>query len=187
MRIIAGEFKGRRINYKIPTGIRPTSDFVRETIFNILKNYSDLQDKSILDLFSGTGFLGLEAISRGAKYCCFVDKSKQSIELIHKITNEFKLNGTKYNLIKCDVKKFIKNPHLFNIHSNFDIIFCDPPYDLNILNYLLQDLAESTLLNQETILVYESKVISQITNYYDWLLYDERILGDTKICIFSRT
>ncbi len=185
MRIISGQLKGKKINYKLPQGIRPTSDFVRESIFNILSNIIELENKKVLDLFSGTGFLGLEALSRGANYCCFIDLNIHSVNFIKKIINDFQIDSSQYDIIKADVRKFIRNPELYLLKNNFDIIFCDPPYDMNVLPEILNQLNSSTLAYDKTILIYEVRSNFVAKAIYGWNLLNERIMGDTKILIFA--
>lgn len=186
MRIISGQLKGRRANFKIPQGIRPTSDFVRETIFNILENFFEIYGKKVLDLFSGTGFLGFEALSRGAKHCSFVDSNINAVNFIKKVSSQFNIEPTNIEVIKADVIKFIKNPELYSSLTHFDIVFCDPPYEMNVLNEILSNLIKSNLIHNESILVYETKSNFMAKFLYDWMLLDERIMGDTKILFFGR-
>jgi 16S rRNA (guanine(966)-N(2))-methyltransferase RsmD len=131
LRIIAGKYKSRKINapagttssnYNKKSGIRPTSDRARESLFNILYNLIDFDEVVCLDLFAGTGALGLECISRGASRCDFIDISKSSIELIKKNSEGLGCED-KVSLFKDDALRFVQFNEKF-----YDIIFADPPY-----------------------------------------------------------
>ena len=118
MRIIAG--KAGRLAIKVPQAVaRPTTDFVRQAIFSIL---SDRVDESrVLDLFAGSGAIGLEALSRGAKTCTFVDEHRQANTVIQQNLEKTKLSGGR--IVKSDVQGFLKRDT-----ASFDLIFADPPY-----------------------------------------------------------
>ena len=137
MRIISGEFGGRRIKIPRNLPIRPTTDQAKEGIFNIISNKVDLVGLKILDLFSGSGMVGLEFISRGAKVT-FVEKNVQCVKHISSTLNELNITS---KIIKQDVFKFLSN-----CNSNFDIIFADPPYTINeednkkLINYSVSSL-----------------------------------------------
>lgn len=123
MRVIAGIYKGRRLKSPFKTAkVRPTTDRAKETLFNVLNNIVDYPGTSFLDLFCGTGSIGIEFLSRGGKYVTFVDKdtrnTKENIEL---------LNLTEgYEVIRNDSLKFLLKDTNF-----FDICFADPPYDFS--------------------------------------------------------
>ena len=123
MKIISGIYKGRNIlGYNID-GTRPTQDRIKENLFNSI-NFL-LEDKIVLDLFSGSGNLGIEALSRGAKYAYFVDNSKKSIDIIKKNINNLNINNCK--VIFNDYKKVL------NSIDKVDIVFLDPPYKTNYI------------------------------------------------------
>lgn len=122
MRVISGSYKGRILKPARHLDIRPATDRVKETIFNVLQARIDFENITVLDLFAGTGSLGIEAASRGAKKVILIDDSQESIELIN----------TNIELLKCgDVCKAIKTDALRFIETTkekFDLIFADPPY-----------------------------------------------------------
>lgn len=131
MRIIAGKYKSRKINSPagsnghsetLKSGIRPTSDRARESLFNMLFNIIDFDDVVCLDLFAGTGALGFESISRGAMHCDFVDISKRSELLIRKTSEELGCTD-KVTINKDDALRYISANNKY-----YDIIFADPPY-----------------------------------------------------------
>jgi len=117
MRIIGGRYKGHEI--KMPKGIRPTSGLVRESIFNVIKDITP--GARVLDLFCGSGAIGLEALSRGAKNVTFVEKDKRVIGVLTE--NIKKLGCPDVNVINMDAMRF-------SVDTTYDIIFADPPYDM---------------------------------------------------------
>jgi 16S rRNA (guanine966-N2)-methyltransferase len=139
MRIISGIFKGRII--KSPShksDVRPTTDRARETLFNILCNRINFNNKICLDLFCGTGSLGLEFLSRGGSYCTFVDLDTRVIK-----DNLALLNlSDKYNIIRNDAVKYL----ILNSDKKFDIAFADPPYKYSNYGKLLEVISKFRLL-----------------------------------------
>ena len=129
MRIIGGKYGSRRINVKIPDNVRPTTDRVRESIFNILNNLIDFQDLKVLDLFAGTGAFGFEALSRGSAYTQFVEKNKRTFELIRSVANSLEIPKSDYGIINGDAVKYLQND---KAQFSYDLIFADPPYDNDI-------------------------------------------------------
>ncbi len=118
MRIIAG--KAGRIAIKVPSAVaRPTTDFVRQAVFSILGER--VENARVLDLFAGSGALGLEALSRGASFCSFVDESRQAINVISENLKKAKLDGG--HPVKAEVVPFLKRDA-----ASYDLIFIDPPY-----------------------------------------------------------
>lgn len=166
MRIIAGTAKGIRL--KTPKGLntRPTADRVKESLFGILG--AKVMDAKVLDLFAGTGNLGLEALSRGACEAVFVDKSSQCIKLIQENCNLVKLaKGASF----CREDVFHALRRLANEGRTFDLIFCDPPYNMGMPEKVLQQLELGNLLNDGGVLVLEHSKHEKIS------LYGKRIVG----------
>jgi 16S rRNA (guanine966-N2)-methyltransferase len=124
MRIIAG--KAGRLAIKVPSAVaRPTTDFVRQAIFSILGER--IENARVLDLFAGSGAIGLEALSRGAASCVFVDEHRQSIQVIGENLTKSKLEGAR--VVRSEVTAFLKKDA-----ATYDLIFADPPYYKNILD-----------------------------------------------------
>lgn len=123
MRIVSGKFKGR--HFTPPTNIiaRPTTDFAKESLFNLLGNMFDIEGASVLDLFSGTGSISLECVSRGCATVVAVEMSERQIAFIKKMTAELKIDNLK--VMRSDVFRFLKSNSTL-----FDFIFADPPYQL---------------------------------------------------------
>ena len=150
MRIIGGKFGGFRIKVKIPDGTRPTTDRHKEQMFNVLNNYIDFENIICADLFAGSGGLGIEAISRGASYCSFVDKSQRSISTISSILKQLDIDKSIYNIYKKDVVKYLNNEN-----KRFDLIFIDPPYKIGLSNNVINLIETNSMLKPEGIIVSE--------------------------------
>lgn len=153
MRIIAGKFKAKRINSPKTELTRPTLDRVKEAMFNIISSY--LEDANVLDLFSGTGNLAIESISRGAKFALLNDDKNVAISTIIsnvKLTNiQNYVKITKKDYRKC-LSQIIKDDMLF------DVIFLDPPYDSNLGIDSLKIISDSKdkILSKEGVIIYET-------------------------------
>lgn len=151
IRIIAGNFKGTRLKIPGDYDIRPTQDRVKESIFNVLGN--SILHARVLDLFAGSGSLGLESLSRGAESVCFVDSSFKAIKLIKSNINILKDPFLEYNIFNSDALKFLKK----YTGLKFSIIFIDPPYKINteIMNNIFNLLSDNKLIKKDGIIVYE--------------------------------
>lgn len=150
MRIITGSAKGTKL--KTPRGMetRPTGDRVKESVFNILGSL--LIDAKVLDLFAGTGNLGLEALSRGAASAVFIDRSSASIDLIRENIELTKLSA-QAEVIKGD--SFTTLDRLINNNLQFDLIFCDPPYNKGMVQKVLNKVEKSKFLSSNGVIVVE--------------------------------
>jgi len=147
MRIIGGFLKGRTIKTPKDLQLRPTTDFAKEGLFNILANKIDFEGISVLDLFSGTGHISLEFASRGSKQNVAVDKNFKCAGFLRSLSDEFNLN---INATKSEVFDFLRS-----CNSSFDLIFADPPYDLPEIPLIHQLVFEKNLLNKNGILIIE--------------------------------
>ena len=162
IRIIGGRYRGRKISV-VHEEIRPTSDRVRETLFNWLN--PKLVNKSCLDLFAGTGILGIEALSRGAKKVVFVDHRQDIVSEIKNQVTTLQLKNA--SVILSDSFSYLENPkHL----GPFDIIFLDPPFGVYSLEKLLEYIDKTKLLNAQGMVYYESNQSlenNMISNLWD--------------------
>ncbi len=181
MRIITGYLKGRIIKENIPSFIRPTTDKVREAIFNILDNHFVYDDLIVADICAGTGMLGFEAISRGCKNCFFVDKDIHSIHFINSLAESFKISKEKYEVQKNDALKFLENCIKSFPERKFDLIFTDPPYKANFLNQMVRIIYDGNLLKPGGIFVAEHDDTEIILVPMDWKKIVDKIYGNTKI------
>lgn len=181
MRIIGGEYGGRRIRLKIPDHVRPTTDLVKESMFNILNNMIDFENINVLDLFAGSGSLGIECISRGAKLTTFIEKNRRTTDLIKSLCDELKIPKSSYNSNNTDAIKFLKS----KIENKYDLIFADPPYDDIVYDDLVLALINSNLLNEDCIIVIEFRTSNQLNIPESFEILSERIFGDTGFKIIS--
>lgn len=150
MRIITGEYRGRRLESPIGYDVRPTTDKVKEAIFNLLMN--DIYDAVVVDLFAGTGNLGLEALSRGAKRCYFCDNSRDSLKLIK--TNIEKCRAQEKSVVLAgDYRKALSR-----IREQAQVIILDPPYKDGLYESCLAEIDELDLLDREGIIIAEHGV-----------------------------
>lgn len=148
MRIISGIYKGRLITPPKNLRARPTTDFAREALFNILINRYDFETLKVLDLFSGTGSVSYEFASRGASQVVLVDKDNYHIAFIKKTIDELHFDNIK--AVHIDVKAFLKT-----CDQKYDIVFADPPYDLPWLDTLPGLVAGAGVVNDEGIFILE--------------------------------
>lgn len=175
MRVISGSSGGTSLIPPKNDKIRPTSDKIKEAVFGALQ--FDIAGKDILDLFSGSGSLGIEALSRGADSCTFVDKSKESIKLTEANLEKTKLTSNA-KVILSDCSIFLKS-----CKSSYDIIFIDPPYRLNLYSSVLNDINENGVLKKGGIIVLESE--GQVENYEPYEAYKIKKYGITTIAFLK--
>lgn len=148
LRVIAGEARSIPLMTLDGLDTRPTTDRVKETLFNLLQN--DIYDARFLDLFAGSGQIGIEALSRGARSACFIEKNKKAAEIITKNLEKTKLID-KSKLIKKDVLSALSV-----LSDTYDIIFTDPPYALNIESEVLSKIKENHLLDKDGFVIIEA-------------------------------
>ncbi len=148
MRIIRGKYGKRRFDVPKNISARPTTDFARENIFNVLENLIDMDGKRALDLFAGTGAISLEFLSRGCAQVTAVEKARVQSAFLHSLKS--KLAAPDLNIIRGDVFKYIAT-----CHDNYDIVFADPPYDLPYFAEVPQRVLKSSLLHPGSIFVLE--------------------------------
>lgn len=148
MRIITGQFKGRHFDIPRTFKARPTTDFAKENIFNVLNGYIDFDGITALDLFAGTGSISLELVSRGCKEVVSVEKDRDHARFIAECMK--KINAENDILIRGDVFRFLKS-----CHQQFDLIFADPPYALPELDTLPDLVFEHDLLAADGVFVFE--------------------------------
>lgn len=149
MRIIAGTYRGRILASPRDLSVRPTTDRAKQTIFDILTNRIEFNGLRVLDLFSGTGSLGLEAISRGAATVTFVDSSRDSQELLRKNIQALDCQG------QCTVYQAEVFWYLKNTRAQYDLIFVDPPYKLENIGTLPRAIHESGVMSEIAYVVME--------------------------------
>lgn len=149
MRIISGEYKGRRITAPKQLPVRPTTDMAKESLFNILNNYYYFDDLTVLDLFSGTGNISYEFASRGCKQITAVDGDYGCVKFIASISSQFEMP---IEVIKADVFKFLKQHQ-----QSYTVIFADPPYEFTDSQFaeIVQLVFENRMLDSNGMLIIE--------------------------------
>jgi len=175
MRIIAGSFKGTKLFSPGKAAIRPTLDRVREYIFSCIA--FEVQGKSVLDLFAGTGALGLEAKSRGAKEVVFVDNSTYATELVGKNISKLKTEGI---VVRKHVISFLQT-----VNSKFDYIFADPPYTFDQFDKVLEIIAVNEIIDHDGMIIYETGSRRSVTINPDFEIIRQKKLGDTQIIFYQ--
>lgn len=148
MRIIAGTLRGRRLNPPDRLPVRPTTDMARESLFNILNNYVDYEECSVMDLFAGTGAVSLEFVSRGAREVTAIDINAQCTDFIKQCASQFGVHNLR--VVRADVFDLLKRAN-----RRFDIVFADPPYAIDNLASLPDLVFRQQVLTDDGIFVLE--------------------------------
>lgn len=148
LRVIGGQWRGRKLQFPDRPGLRPTGDRIRETLFNWLGPH--LHNAKCLDLFAGSGALGIEALSRGAAHCDFVDADREAITTVGRHLNT--LDATEYSTTSCDIAAH----YLHQTHDTWDIVFVDPPFDARLGESTLTLLADSARLAEASRVYFET-------------------------------
>jgi len=177
MRVITGLARGRKIKEPQGNSIRPTTSMVKESLFSIIQ--FDIQGRRALDLFAGTGQLGIEALSRGAVSCDFVDSAKISCALVRENLKSTQLEGGQ--VFQSDAASFIRRG------QKYDLIFVDPPYDLENLDEIVGDMMQFDILNQNGIMVCETKSMRAVPDAVaPYCKGREYQYGKVKLTIYTR-
>ena len=179
MRIVGGKFRGRSIASRSGSATRPTSDRVREAIFNILNHGIEgfaVDGMRVLDIFAGTGALGLEAISRGARFCQFVDDSTEARGLIRHNADALGVIG----LVKI-WRRDATELGPCAPQPAFDLVFVDPPYGKGLGERALRSLIDGHWLNPGAIVVLEEAEATQVKEVAELTLLDQRSYGETQV------
>lgn len=181
MRIISGTSRGRKLVTPKDQSLRPTSDRVKESIFDILQD--DLEGKVVLDLFAGTGNLGIEALSRGARRAIFVEKGRQALRLIQRNLTQVGLEE-RSEILPKDVSRAIGI--LKQRGECFDLIMMDPPYERGLIQSTLMKLNFNPIYHSDSILVIEHNRREPLPHVlHGWNLVRQRRIGDTLISILT--
>lgn len=181
MRIISGKYKGHHLIDFSASHIRPTTDRVKESLFNILSDRID--GSQILDLFAGTGNLGLESISRDAVHVTFVEKNPKSLDIIRKNITKLKIANA-YSIVAKDVIKFLAQYE----DAAFDVIFADPPFTEEMADEVMLASAQSKAFGEQTIMAIESAKREKIADEYpnSVVLIDRRVFGDKILSFYAK-
>lgn len=179
MRIIAGKYRGHQLVAFKADHIRPTTDRVKETLFN--KIQFQIEGANVADLFSGTGNLGIEALSRNAAFCTFVEKNPKSVAIARQNLEKLKVPSTDYKIVVMDVLGYLKS---FS-GEPFDIILADPPFTEKMAHAVMEAAGHSAAVGTQTILAIESLKQERIEERYGVLVrYNQKDYGDKYLNMF---
>jgi 16S rRNA (guanine(966)-N(2))-methyltransferase RsmD len=179
MRIIAGEFRGRSLESVRDLSIRPTTDRAKQTIFDILTNRIEFDGLDVLDLFAGSGSLGLEALSRGVRNVTFIDKARKSLDVLENNVASLKCEA-RCSMYQADVFWYLKN-----MKHPYDLVFVDPPYKLDRIGELPNAIYDSGVLRDGSYVVMEhsrESVIQLDEQKYEIL---RKAFGQTTVLIMK--
>ena len=184
MRIISGEFRSRKLIKFKKEGIKPTTDKMRESIFNIVISYLKINEKNnnlpfekfnVLDIFAGTGALGLESISRGAENVTFIEKSKDNLRVLYKNIDHLKVSK-KVKIIKRSIRMVKK------IDGKFDLIFMDPPYQMDlIIQKTLKKILDFKIIKKETLIILEYAKRKKLNIPKDFKVIKKKDYGNSSL------
>jgi 16S rRNA (guanine966-N2)-methyltransferase len=174
MRITGGEARGRTLHFPAASKQRPTSDFLREALFNLL---GQLQGKTFLDLYAGSGSVGIEAASRGAREVVFIEKDKKIAAVIRRniVTCGF---NEGHRIIALDISAGLHD--LFINKDKFNIVFADPPYGRGFVEKTIKLLTDNPVQTKESVIVFQHSVREALNSFLDkkTVLIDQRKYGD---------
>ena len=176
MRIISGKYRGKRINPPAGFKARPTTDYARESLFNILANRIDFESVAVLDLFAGTGSISYEFASRGTLVIHLVEKDSGHIAFIRRMLSEMKLSSIKP--IHIDVKAYLKT-----CRFEYDIVFADPPYDLEWLDTLPELVTKSGIIKEDGFFILEHPKSLSFSDHK--LFFEHRNYGSVNFSFFK--
>ncbi|MGV6852299.1 MAG: 16S rRNA (guanine(966)-N(2))-methyltransferase RsmD [bacterium] len=181
LRIIAGEWRSRKLPILDAQGLRPTPDRVRETLFNWLQH--SVRHTHCLDLFAGSGALGFEALSRGADSLIFVEKNKAVAKQLLENCNTLKT--TQAEVINADAIDFISS-YASKEQAKFDLLFLDPPYRKGLITSSLNQLIENHLIDSNALIYVEYEAEENFDwSDFDLLLEKETVAGQVKCCLLK--
>ena len=185
MRIIRGKFRGLKLQPPVDLSIRPTSDRLKESLFSILESNKyniKIENSNVIDICSGTGALGIEALSRGAGLIYFIDKDTKAINVLQKNIAKLKIENkdkTYIKIIKEDAFKALQE-----IKIVFDVVLIDPPYNSNIIEECLGKLKQYNLIDFNSYIFAESSKKENF-NFDGFDLLDTKIYGKSKLTILK--
>ncbi len=177
MRVITGSAKGRRLSSLPGEEItRPTTEFVKEALFSAIQ--FELEGKKVLDLFAGSGQLGVEALSRGARYCTFVDNNRDAVKIIKKNISECNFTD-RSNVVFSDASDFLL------MKENFDIAFLDPPYNKGLVEKCLLPLC--ALMASDGIIICETSADENLPDCFNgWYTARSKRYGKSKLTLYRK-
>lgn len=180
MRVISGKYKGKRLFAPIDDRVRPTADRIKETMFNILMSRGGVYG-TVLDLFSGSGALGIEALSRGAEKAVFVDKDADSIRLTKE--NLAHVGAPDFEVYHTDYRVALRKL----VGRKFDFVFLDPPYAAGCEPEIVRTLVENGLLRENATVIIEHSRKNDLLNLPESFIIDRRVCGNTVLSYLTQT
>lgn len=181
MRIISGIFKGRNLKVPDTKFTRPTTDRVRETIFNLLTNKIDFDGITVLDIYAGSGSLGLESLSRGASSAHFVEKNIRIVKILQQNIDSLNV-GEFCNIIKSDATLFAK----YTDHKKYDLIFADPPFFKTDIYAAAQNILANGFLNKKGVFLIERSIQTKENDSANLGIEPFKRIGDTLLYMFEQ-
>lgn len=177
MRVISGTARGKKLIAPEGINTRPTTDRVKESIFNIIQRY--IPCENVLDAFAGSGALGIEALSRGAESCTFIETNPEALNILRKNVDGAKVSD-KSEILRKDIFDFLK---LTN--KKFDIIFLDPPYNKGFLSPVFKIVKERKLLSENGIVLVETEFGGEETEFMGFDCIKQAKYGKTQVSVFT--
>jgi 16S rRNA (guanine966-N2)-methyltransferase len=178
MRIITGKFRGKQIHAPVNLPVRPTTDFAKESLFNILNNIIDIEGLHVLDLFAGTGSISYEFFSRGCEIVTAIDIDSRCVAFINRTAGE--MNAKNLEAVREDVFQFLKHPF-----GNYDLVYADPPYDMQGIDTLPGLVLNSNILKEEGFFILEH---SRNHDFSTYLGFDQhRKYGNVNFSFFRKS
>lgn len=183
MRIISGEFKGRRLETLYGSATRPTSDKIKESLFNIIGPYFEAD--TVVDLFAGSGSLGLEAVSRGVRHGYLVDNNEEAVRVIQENMDNLRLNG-RVTVMNQSAQSALDYFQAHDIQIN--LLFLDPPYDMDVIEEILTVALDKGVLSKRAIVVCETTKYKEFPDVIGSLekIRDQKY-GKTRLSIYQNT
>ncbi|HOP50484.1 MAG TPA: 16S rRNA (guanine(966)-N(2))-methyltransferase RsmD [Ignavibacteriales bacterium] len=180
MRIISGKYKGHRIQAPSPQTTRPTTDRVRETLFNILNNIIDFEGIKVLDIYSGSGSLGLEFLSRGASIVHFIEKNYSAYNILLGNINKIGVQE-QVRIFKVDAIKYVQTTA-----EKYDIVIADPPFFKFDIYDVVKGVFEKDLLNDDGMMIIERSIQTAEKDKENFLKEPYKRIGDTLLYFFNK-
>lgn len=177
LRIIGGQWRGRKLNFPDLPGLRPTSDRIRETLFNWLQ--ADIIGARCLDLFAGSGAVGFEALSRGAAEVVFVDNMQAAVSQLNQ--NLTMLKNEKGQVFRGDALSFVQRDDMVP----FDIVFLDPPFKSGLLGKCISALEQSSCLKKDSLIYIENEKQLDVAVPANWNSLKEKKAGQVKYALYE--
>jgi 16S rRNA (guanine966-N2)-methyltransferase len=181
VRVIAGELGGRRLKSHERPGLRPTTDRVRESVFSMLGSRFEFGERNVLDLFAGTGALGIEAISRGAAHCTFIEADRRTALLIEENLRDLGISDRGTVTVR-DALKFVAETT-----KRFDLVLADPPYAATIFDQLVRDLFDRRVVHEHGLFLLEHSSAMTPREAPGSRVVTARSFGDTAVTLFEPT